>query len=280
MVKISDDLKELWRPFMFLMLVALLLIDPLDMFPASAAEQSNAPPAPSQVADPLPAPPNVANNPNSTPPDAYQSITNTLAMVFILAVLIEVGLAVLFRWRTFLRVAEGKIGWKVPIAFGVSYIVVLSHGIDLPADVVGAFNKGASTGNPVGEMISALIIAGGSASVNGVFQKLGWRNPVLQQDKLKQDREKTHAWLVLTVTRAGGSSSIGKQLTVTLDKKAFGTIPSDQDKFGAATLQFVAPGSHEIGISWMDGQGNKAEATPKQVTAVAGAPLVESFSLS
>ena len=130
----------------------------------------------------------------------YQGVMNILGMIFVLSVLIEIGLAVLFDWRKFLLFAEGK-GLKVPIAFAVSLLIVGTHGIDVPSEVVAAFQGKPASPGVVGYIVSALIIAGGSSSVNGIFARLGWRNPVVQTQKAEEERGKTKGRLWVTVVR-------------------------------------------------------------------------------
>ena len=170
-MKIEYLIEDILRLLSFVIIVAFLLFDPLGIIPAQViAQQADA----------------SATQDN----DTYQSIINLLVMIFILSVLIEVALAVLFQWRVFLRFAHGR-GWKVPIAFVVSLAIVIAHEIDLPGDVVAAFGVTTGAGKGVGYVIGAFIIAGGSSSVNAVFAKLGWRNPLAQNEKAKQERQRT-----------------------------------------------------------------------------------------
>lgn len=260
-------IEDMWHLLGFVAIVSVLLFDPLGIISANA----------------------VAQDPGTTPPqnnDTYQMIIDMLVMIFILAVLIEVALSVLFRWRVFLRKAEGK-GWKFPIAFVVSLAIVIAHQIDLPSDVVVAFADKLADGNSdtpafskeVGFAISALIIAGGSSSVNSVFERLGWRNPLAQQQKAEQERQKTQGRLWVQVTRPANTSSVGQPLTVSIDGVAVGMMPPGQDNFGGQNGHTVAPGSHTIDVSWTDQAGSDQKAS-KAVVVAAGATISETLTLS
>lgn len=261
------------RLLAFLAIVSFLMFDPLGIIAADAlAEEHGAPPAPDT--------------------GVYQPIIKLLSMIFILAVLIEVALSVLFRWRVFLRYTEGR-GWKVPIAFVVSFAIVVTHGIDLPGDVVAAFSAAAADGGKVvapsdaaaadgkevGYLISALIIAGGSSSVNSIFEALGWRNPVAQQKKSEKERQKTQGRLWVQVTRPAGGSSVGQPLSVSVDGVAVGMIPPGQDTFGDKYGHTVRPGSHTIDVTWTDQAGNEQKADASVVVA-AQAKVTGTLTLS
>ncbi len=260
-------IEDMWHLLVFAAIVSVLLFDPLGIISANA----------------------VALEHGKTPAQdngTYQMIINMLVMIFILAVLIEVALSVLFRWRVFLRHAEGK-GWKVPIAFLVSLAIVIAHEIDLPDVVVAAFadtpagGKVATPagGKEVGILISAFIIAGGSSSVNAVFEKLGWRNPLAQQKKSEKERQKTQGRLWVQVTRPVGSSSVSQPLTVSIDGVAVGMLPPGQDSFGGQDGHTVAQGSHTIDVSWTDQAGNAQKAS-KSVVVAAEAAISETLTLS
>ena len=252
-------IEDMWHLLGFAAIVLFLLFDPLGIISANAVAESLG---------------TTSAQDNST----YQKIIDTLVKIFILAVLIEVALSVLFRWRVFLRYAEGK-GWKVPIAFFVSLAIVIAHQIDLPRDVVKAFGDTPALSKEVGFLISALIIAGGSSSVNSVFEKLGWRNPLAQQQEAEQERQKTQGRLWVQVTRPANTSSVGQLLTVSIDGVAVGMMPPGQDNFGGQNGHTVAPGSHTIDVSWTDQAGSDQKAS-KAVVVAAGATISETLTLS
>jgi hypothetical protein len=259
-MKIEYSLMEdMWRLFGFLALVLFLLFDPLGIIPADVLAQGSG----------------ATSVQNNSP---YQHIINTLVKLFILAVLVEIALAVLFRWRVFLRHAEGR-GWKVPIAFVVSLAIVIAHKIDLPGEVVSALGDTSTGGKEVGYAISALIIAGGSSSVNSIFESLGWRNPLVQQQKAEQERQKTQGRLWVQVTRPAGSTSEGQPLIVNVDSVSVGTIPPDQHRFGGQNGYMIVPGSHTIDVTWTDQGGNQKKAS-KQVVVAGGSTISETFMLS
>lgn len=208
----------------------------------------------------------------------YQNIINILGLIFILAILIEIGLSVLFDWRMFLRYSEGR-GWKVPIAFFVSLAIVMTHGIDVPKEVVTVFQGKQTSAGIVGYMISALIIAGGSSSVNGIFERLGWRNPVVQAKKAEQEREKAKGRLWIKIVRPTGGTSDGQPVTVSIDGLATGVLAPNQDTFGGSDGHAVKQGERTIKVTWSDQSGSLKEAEEKAVVVV-GQPVSKTLTLT
>ncbi len=243
----------------FVAIVSFLMLDPLGIIAAKALAQApGTPPAPDT--------------------GVYQPIIKTLTKIFILAVLIEVALSVLFRWRVFLRYSEGR-GLKVPIAFALSLAIVVIHKIDLPGEVVAAFGTASGDGKEIGYLISALIIAGGSSSVNAIFGALGWRNPLAQSKMAEQLRQETRGRLWIRVIRPAGGSSPGQPLTVSVDDLAVGVIPPGQDVFGGDNGHSLVPGSHTVDVTWIDQTGN-AKKAGKAVILAAGRAISETLTLS
>jgi hypothetical protein len=212
-------------------------------------------------------------------PGAYTQLTNTLVKVFVIAVLIEVALSVLFRWRIFLRYFEGR-GVKVPISFFFSLAVVVTHKIDLPGEVVAALDGLAKPVVPtdIGLAVSALIIAGGSASVNSVFKSLGWRNPLEQNQIAQDERMRTQARLRIEVTREHGGETEGRNLVVRLDGAVVGTIASDRNEFGGSEGYTVKAGQHKVDVAWNDPSGQEQKQS-RTVTVAKGGKAVETFAL-
>ena len=241
-------IEDIGRIFGFLAIVLFLLVDPFGIIPADVLAQDQ---SATEVQD------------NTT----YEHIIDALVKIFILAVLIEIALSVVFQWRLFLRHAEGK-GLKVPISFIISLVIVIAHQIDLPGEVVSAFGDTPTKGKVIGYLISALIIAGGSSSVNSIFESLGWRNPLSQKIKAEQEQQKIQGRLLLQVTRPAGGTSENQLLMVNIDGKTVGTIPPGQNSFGDQNGHVVVPGRHRIDVSWMDQGGNEQTARALVVVPV------------
>ncbi|MCI5136063.1 MAG: hypothetical protein D3920_13565 [Candidatus Electrothrix sp. AW2] len=79
------------------------------------------------------------------------------------------------------RYGEGK-GWKTPIVIISALIVFWSYDIDIIRDMLNALGqpKDISRG---GQLLTALLIAGGSDGVFRIFTKLNIRNPAERKEK-------------------------------------------------------------------------------------------------
>jgi hypothetical protein len=105
----------------------------------------------------------------------------------VLSVLFEVALTPIFNWRFFLAYFEGK-GYKTPFTVIVALIVFWKYDLDIIKDLLNAL------GHPAvksfwGQVITALLIAGGSDGIFRIFAKLGIRNPAEAQEKAKLIRQ-------------------------------------------------------------------------------------------
>ena len=114
-------------------------------------------------------------------------IGDVLITFLILAVIFEVALTPIFNWRIFAERFEGK-GVKTPLIVVLAFIIFWKYDLDIITDVLVALDKlpvgtSATFG---GQLITALLIAGGSDGVFRVFTRLGIRNPQERVDKLNQ----------------------------------------------------------------------------------------------
>ncbi|MCI5131172.1 MAG: hypothetical protein D3904_06525 [Candidatus Electrothrix sp. EH2] len=124
------------------------------------------------------------NERNKTPeqmnPD-LNAVTGVLIVILVLSVVFEVAMTPIFNWRIFLKYGEGK-GWKTPIVIGTGLIVFWSYDIDIIRDLMNSLGqtKDISRG---GQLLTALLIAGGSDGVFRIFTKFNIRNPVERKEK-------------------------------------------------------------------------------------------------
>ena len=108
----------------------------------------------------------------------------------VLAIVIESAMSTLFQWRQFQKRAYRK-GWKTPITVVVAFIVLSGYPkLNAVTDVLEVFNAELATDHPstikgwVTRFLTALLIAGGSASFVSLYQKLGLRAPVAKDAQL------------------------------------------------------------------------------------------------
>lgn len=129
----------------------------------------------------------------------YNTGFKALFIVFILAVLLESGLAVVFSWRPFVEFFNAR-AVKPLISFAVALIFVRSFGLDVVTALVNAFSTQKWDPEYTGSILSALVIAGGSAGVNNIMVAFGYRQqrtPESVAAKPPPDK----AWIAVKVVR-------------------------------------------------------------------------------
>jgi hypothetical protein len=133
---------------------------------------------------------------------------STLMILFVLAVLVESALAVIFNWRLFLEMFNGR-GVKTLVAIIVSWVVVYTfrldqqvfealltaYGLNLPAP-----DAATPPDRTIGIILTTLILAGGSGGVNRILVALGYREPVSDKPRVPK-LPKGKAWVAIRVTR-------------------------------------------------------------------------------
>ncbi len=165
--------------------------------PGLAAAATDVPPAPTApipaavvpppVAAPAPAPAPAAaaaTAPAKDTPD-HAGLTDrslrAILKLFVLAVVLESALALLFNWRPFLMTFDGR-GVKSLISFAASLGLVFTFGIDVVGDLMADFSATAQA-TVFSQIVTAMVIAGGSSGVNNLLRSLGFR-PVTRAEDL------------------------------------------------------------------------------------------------
>lgn len=188
------------------------------------ADKSCEPPAVKQFAI------GVDNTPK-IPDDAVNTSFRILMLAFVLALLLESAFALLFNWRLFLEFFAGK-AWRTPIMFLGALLVVKAFHLDLMARLFDAYNPtsvGArSLGTGFTQVLSAMVLAGGSAGVNRILVALGFRTQV-GPETLEPKLEETEAYIAVRVASQSG----GSQYQVNVTEEAAG-LP-----LPAVTIGFV-----------------------------------------
>lgn len=95
-------------------------------------------------------------------------IWRVLVVFFLLSVVIESALTPLFNWRVFLAWSLNK-GIRTPITVLFAVLIVRGYGLDIFRDILQAV--GESVGPCIGgQVLTALLLAGGSSGVNKLMQ--------------------------------------------------------------------------------------------------------------
>ena len=101
-------------------------------------------------------------------PEQYEAVLGALALVVILAMLLERALAVIFEWSV-LRDWLKEKRLRVPIALIASYVICVWGQFDV-LSVVFAKTGGYSGASSFGTFATAAVIAGGSKGAILLFQ--------------------------------------------------------------------------------------------------------------
>ncbi|QDL94587.1 hypothetical protein FDP22_22190 (plasmid) [Paroceanicella profunda] len=129
-----------------------------------------------------------------------------LVLLFVLALLLESALTLLFDWRVFLAYFDRK-GWKTPIAFAVAWLMVWKFDLDVVASLIAIYRKADAVSGPVSGALTALILAGGSAGVNRLMRGLGFRSSH-RAEEVAPSPPGTRAWVSVRVTRSHSTGPV------------------------------------------------------------------------
>lgn len=131
----------------------------------------------------------------------YQHAFKSLFVLFVLSLLLESGLALIFRWRPFLVYFDGR-GIKTVISVAFALLFVWTFEMDIVTDLVNVYAQRGTPfqRGPEGYLITALIVAGGSAAVNNILVALGFRS-VVTPAQMVQKPPRTEGWISVTLLR-------------------------------------------------------------------------------
>lgn len=151
----------------------------------------------------------------------YTESLAALTKLFVLAVLVESALSLIFNWRVFLEFFN-KRAIKTLVMFLVSLTVVRTFDIDIVAQLMKVYTPDSQPGDLMSTVLTALIVAGGSSGVNNLFVALGFRSRVADQAVQPPRKE---AWIAILVNRA--SATTGEVLVRISEDKSATTAEHD-----------------------------------------------------
>jgi hypothetical protein len=105
----------------------------------------------------------------------YEQSGRALFLLFVLAIILESALALLFNWKPFVENLVPRAVRPV-IAFIGAVIVVKLLDLDVVTTLTNAVNNTHFKVSPEGQIVTAMVIAGGSAGVNTMLVALGFRS--------------------------------------------------------------------------------------------------------
>ncbi len=144
--------------------------------------------------------------------DALSAATTTVLTLFLLAVLLESALAILFNWRPFIESFNAR-ATRPLVSFGVALAFVVYFNFDAVTGLMNAVEKPQPQllANWFGCLLTAAILAGGSAGVNTMLVALGFRElktPEMTAPKL----DLTQAWVAIRVVQERSIGEVRVQI--------------------------------------------------------------------
>lgn len=160
--------------------------------------------------------------------EVYERSFQAIFILFILAVVVESGLQLIFRWRPYVRNFDTS-GVNALVAFGFSFLLVQMFNLDIATQLVNAYTSPAITypSSTVGSLLTAMIIAGGSAGVNRVFRGFGFR-PIELPAEISGPRDETIAWISVMLDRNNAHGPVNVLFGDEANPSVIGTIKGNQ----------------------------------------------------
>jgi len=131
--------------------------------------------------------------------EIYEQSLAALTQLFVIALLMESAFATIFNWRVFLAYFS-RTGVKTLVMIVASLVVVNVFEADILASLLSAYKAVPVPSGPVSRLVTALILAGGSAGVYNLMKTLGLRSDTREEEvRARPARDK--AWLAVRIQR-------------------------------------------------------------------------------
>jgi len=206
---------------------------------------------------------------SQVPADIYEPTFRSLFILFVLAVLLESGLAVLFQWKPVLATFDSRAARPL-FSFVAALILVISFKLDIATELLNLFTNSANGPNAPGIILTALVISGGSSGINRIFQALGFR-PMTEQEQPETSKPPpTEAWISITPVRKDAVGPIYIQRTYNGKTELVGSVAGrssaafyrfllrDKGRFPPSGGFALVPGNYTFRLAGeKSGQGEK-----------------------
>lgn len=165
--------------------------------------------------------------------DSLERIGGTLLWLFVIAALVQTALTVIFSWRWYVLVFEGT-GMKVVINLVIAAVIVFFGNLNAFDQIIEAVIQGSPDAENapgfklVGQILTALILAGGTESVHRLALILGLKAP--EQVQTRQDEITGYGKVWVTRRR----DTKAPDMDVFVNDNFAGTITRDSPRFPAA----------------------------------------------
>ena len=193
---------------------------------------------------PAPAPTEAPAAELDGPGDTLSASVAVLIRLFVLAVILESALAVLFTWRPYVSRFETKTTNPL-IMFLAALGLVALFDLDQVGSLIREYGSGSQKPRPLDErwaskVVTALVVAGGSAGVNRMLRALGYRSITAEAEQPKPPR--TEAWLAVIDSSAKHPEGTYTILMKSDDRwRVAGTISRPRDRSGPLRWLFRDP---------------------------------------
>jgi hypothetical protein len=172
-------------------------------------------------------------------PAAYQASFKAIFVLFVLAVLLESALALIFNWRPFVENLVPR-SVKPMVALAVALLFVSAFNLDITTALVNAVQGTTFAPGVEGKILTAMIIAGGSSGVNNMLQALGFRQVRTPENATPKPPPNKAYISVRAVAAKPGQSTVEGPLSVYFGEQ------------GAPALLGVIEGrSQKNALSWL-----------------------------
>jgi len=130
---------------------------------------------------------------------AYQDSFKAIFLLFILAVILESALALVFNWRPFVETFNSR-AVRPLISFIVALVFVQLFNLDIVTSLVNGATTQQFPVSTAGAVLTALVIAGGSSGVNTMLVGLGYRQVRTPETVLPKPPPQK-GWISVKITR-------------------------------------------------------------------------------
>ncbi|HVW64713.1 MAG TPA: hypothetical protein VHB01_06830 [Nitrosospira sp.] len=217
------------------------------------------------------------------PSQVYSAAFKTLFVLFVVAILLESALAIIFNWRVFLALFDGR-GMRTVISVVLALVVTWNFDLDVLSDLIKVYGGGSSKGDPtLGKIITALILAGGSSGVNNILITLGYRSRKTEEDVAPRPKD-TDSWIAVRLKRErvmkgpvlvhigpSGANPMPVVGVITGEKDArkpgiMDYFFRDKGRFPNSGGYTIAPGLYEV---WVSGHNDAGALMTKRSEPIA-----------
>lgn len=230
-----------------------------------------------------------ANDPPSLSNDKlYGQSFKALFALFVLAAILESGLAILFNWRPFIYFFDGR-GIKTIISVLFAYFFVEAFQMDIVTKLVNVYSEASFPTNFPGKLITALVIAGGSSAVNNLMIALGLRS-VKTEVEATAKPQPNEAWIAASLKRVAakgpvqvlvgpdkGTAAVAGMITGYAKKgSVLRFLLRDYGRFPTAGGYSVTPGTaYTVQLKGEDHSGNPLESKVWGPAVLAAGAIVD-----